>query len=394
MLQKIEFAGANAGSFQEGAGTLKVLAEVAISGKHVQRLTVRLGEERQEERDLRVEAFRRRELVPEFEEPPRAVAVHVDAGKVQVRQDDGAPGVRHAHWIDTKVACLNSYTACAHTEDPQPEPPAAFLDPPEVARLVAGVSRVHSQPEPPPAEPLGPARAGPEEQAPSPKPRVLLRTVVATTWDSERFGYMVAAEAWCRGFYGAAVKAVLGDGGNWIGPLAATHFPGWLLILDIVHLVTHLYAASLAVFPRSPGRAWPLYEKLLRAAWAGRVGEVLVTLERHQQRLGPAPDGAPHEDPRRILAREIAYIRANADRMDYPHYRRRGLPVSSAAVESTIKQINQRVKGTEKFWTPDNLEAVLQGRAAHLSQDDRSTAFFDRRGPGRAARHGSLRKAA
>jgi len=40
----------------------------------------------------------------------------------------------------------------------------------------------------------------------------------------------------------------------------------------------------------------------------------------------------------------------NRQRMDYPEYRRLGLPISSAPVESTIKQMNRRVKGSEKFW--------------------------------------------
>jgi hypothetical protein len=62
----------------------------------------------------------------------------------------------------------------------------------------------------------------------------------------------------------------------------------------------------------------------------------------------------------------------NIDKMDYPRYRRLGLPTSSAPVESQIKQFNRRVKGTEKFWTEEGAEAVLQVRAAYLSQDGRA----------------------
>jgi hypothetical protein len=394
VLQRIEYAGGNATSFQHAAETLKQLAEFDISGKHVQRITERLGTERRDERDREVEAFRRRELRPQCKEPPRAVAVHVDAGKAQMREDDGARGVRKPRWGDTKVACLNSYTATSGDRDPTPEPPPAFLDPPQVARLVAEVDRVRSQPMPPAPVPLGPPAPVPEKEDRPYRPRVLVRTAVATTGDSEYFGYLVAAEALRRGFYEATVKAVLGDGGNWIGPLGDTHFPGWLQILDFVHLLGHLYAAALAAFAGKPRRAWGLYEKLLRAAWAGKVGIVLTTLEHHQQRLGPAPSDAPRDDPRCVLARTIVYLRDNAGRMDYPLYRRLGLPVSSAAVESLIKQFNQRVKGTEKFWTKDRLEAVLQVRAAYLSQDDRARTFFDRRPPGRAARSSPLRTAA
>ena len=58
--------------------------------------------------------------------------------------------------------------------------------------------------------------------------------------------------------------------------------------------------------------------------------------------------------------------------MDYPRYRREGLPITSSPMESLIKQINQRVKGTEMFWLqPVGAEAILQIRAASLSEDGR-----------------------
>ena len=91
------------------------------------------------------------------------------------------------------------------------------------------------------------------------------------------------------------------------------------------------------------------------------------------------------DDPRKILARERAYVKTNADKMDYARYRREGLPISSAPVESLIKEVNKRVKGTEKFWTKKRLEAVLQTRAAYLSDDGRAEGFWSQRPPGRAA---------
>lgn len=58
--------------------------------------------------------------------------------------------------------------------------------------------------------------------------------------------------------------------------------------------------------------------------------------------------------------------------MDYPNDRRAGLPVTSAPMESLIKQVNARVKGTEIFWDePAGAEAILQIRAAALCDDVR-----------------------
>jgi len=62
--------------------------------------------------------------------------------------------------------------------------------------------------------------------------------------------------------------------------------------------------------------------------------------------------------------------------MNYPEYRRLGLPLTSSYVESTIKQIDRRVKGTEKFWCKDTSEAVLQLRADYLSDSQPLRSFW------------------
>jgi len=97
----------------------------------------------------------------------------------------------------------------------------------------------------------------------------------------------------------------------------------------------------------------------------------LVELDAEQDRIGEAPDDAEVTDPRVVLSRVRGYLRNNADRMRYPEYRRAGLPVTSSWVESLIKEVNYRVKGTEKFWNEQGAESVLAVRAAALCNDDR-----------------------
>jgi len=53
-----------------------------------------------------------------------------------------------------------------------------------------------------------------------------------------------------------------------------------------------------------------------------------------------------------------------------------GLPLTSSHIESTIKQINRRVKGTEKFWSQSSSEAVLQLRADYLSDSAPLDSFW------------------
>jgi hypothetical protein len=320
----------------------------------------------------------------------------VDGGRYQAREETGAPGVSAPAWHEVKVACCQTLTATAHAADPQPQPPAKFLDPVQAARLAAEVKSrggvATSR-----AAAADPPRRKRRRKKTRHGPRKLVRTVVASTADSATFGWQVAAEVQRRGLDRAQAKGYICDGQKYNWAIFGLHFVAWgfIPILDFLHLLGYLYGAAQAAFGKGAAGAWSAYERWLRWAWSGQVEELLAELRGACQRLGVPPPGAPDEDPRRVAAEALGYVESNRGRMDYPRYRRLGLPVSSAAVESTIKQINRRIKGTEKFWLEGGAEAVLQLRAAHLSEDGRADDYWSRPRPyARAAGRGSLRPAA
>ena len=110
------------------------------------------------------------------------------------------------------------------------------------------------------------------------------------------------------------------------------------------------------------------------ACWKGEVAKVIADLHVWQSRIGILSEGekVPEGDPRKIIHSVTTYLTNNCGRMDYPRYRRQGLPVTSSLAESLVKQISKRVKGTEKFWNDGpSGEAILQLRAAVISDGDR-----------------------
>ncbi|MEX2173611.1 MAG: hypothetical protein WD872_04565 [Pirellulaceae bacterium] len=91
----------------------------------------------------------------------------------------------------------------------------------------------------------------------------------------------------------------------------------------------------------------------------------------------PSGDKLPEHDSRAIVQGVVTYLENNQSRMSYPRYRCAGLPVSSAMIESLIKEINYRVKGTGKLWNrPTGAEHILQVRAAALGDDDRLSQWI------------------
>jgi hypothetical protein len=51
----------------------------------------------------------------------------------------------------------------------------------------------------------------------------------------------------------------------------------------------------------------------------------------------------------------------------------------SRLMESTVKQVSRRVKGSEKFWSSPGAEAMLRLRGASLSDDKPLNRNFTRR---------------
>jgi hypothetical protein len=383
-----------AASFKEASEDLKALAEVSISATHLQRLSERVGKEWVGARDQEVQAFREEKLVCSYAAAPKAAAVMLDGGRLQTRAEEAGRGVQDPRWRETKVACCLSLSSQEQADDPQPEPPSKFLDAARVAQLAAEVKR-RGRPA------LGRTQASPvQKRRPKKRRRPAstkrVRTVVASMAQSETFGWQMAAEVKRRGLERARRKACVCDGQQYNWTLFEMHLLPWgfIGILDFVHLLTYLHDAAYA-WKKDRGRAWKHYVRWLRWAWSGQVGRLLSSLRKAASELGKPPQDATDTDPRKIVRDTLGYVQNNRSRMDYPRYRRLGLPTSSAPVESTIKQINRRVKGCEKFWLNGGAEALLQLRAAYLSEDDRAKAYWSRPRPyARAAGAGRLRAAA
>lgn len=314
-----------------------------------------VGNELVDQRQQRTAAYHQQPLntPPQTASPPVPLAVVlVDGGRIQTRQADAGPGVHHPAWRETKTAVLLRMTHQPADCDPQPELPECFA--------VAGGSAAVPQTSSPVAE---------TDSTTPPRPRreLLFRTGLASLASSEAFGWQAAAAANDRSFFAAGARAFVCDGQAYNWTIQKRHFGSFEPILDFVHAAQHVHAAAGAA--GVAGRDW------VNACWQGRVAEVIAAIEEHQGQLSPPVD--PQAEPDHawcVLQRERGYLSTNATRMDYPRYRRAGLPITSSPIESWIKQLNRRVKGSEKFWSaPSNSEAILQLRSDWLGDEEALT---------------------
>jgi hypothetical protein len=391
--RKIVYAGTCHGSFEQGRQSLKELAEVEVSTKQVERLARQIGSERVAERDAAVATFEELPLADKYQTPatvtsPEVAVVMVDGGRLQIRErgsdmagEDDEPvapgGERGKYWREDKAALLLTIQSEVSVDDPCPQIPETFVDPTRILKLAR---EIHTVPagldgvtEPDAEQESATKTTETDYQAPT----IQTRQVVASRRRWPDFAPLVAQVARTAGLLGGSRRAFVADGSDNNWAIQRRFFGSWTAIIDFIHVLSYVFAAATA--GRKFAEGWPVYMRWITWLWQGQAEAIIAELAQRQMELGArqADDGECH--PRRLVAEALSYLQNHKDKMRYDAYRRQGLPITSSHMESLMKQINQRVKGTEKFWCEAGAEPILQLRADILSDDRPLDAFWERR---------------
>ena len=382
-MRKTVHLGTKLGSFESARDSVAETLEVELTTKRVERLTERIGHERVAQRELSIAEWEALPLVKKLAAPqglraPAVACVSCDGGRMQ-RCD--LPADAKSHWCETKIGVLLEIAPNPHDVDPCPQVPDKFLDlvrmeqvTREIKRAVPKGQSFESAEKSLPAANAGSASDGSasreeleeREVIVAEPPVVESRDVIASLANSAAFGKQLAAHAWSLGFAAALLKSFIADGSSTNWGIWERHFKHleFVPILDFIHALTYVYSAALAGRSREAGG--PVYRRWITWIWQGEVTRVIAEVAARLAELGPLPEGVAETDPRKILADTLTYLTNQQSRMNYPAYRRLGLPINSSHIESTVKQISRRVKGSEKFWTEQGGEALLQLRADQL----------------------------
>ena len=146
---------------------------------------------------------------------------------------------------------------------------------------------------------------------------------------------------------------------DWIIARAGLEASRTVRVLDWCHAVQHISRALTLLKLTAPARCQAFVEMrtLLKQS---RHAEIVAELERL---AGKRPD-------KHKVWTEIRYLRKHgaAGHLQYLTFKRRGLPLGSGAIESTIRRvINLRLKSNAIYWLAENAEAVFALRGALLS---------------------------
>jgi hypothetical protein len=421
--EKVTLVGELLKSFPQATSAVDQLLGLTIGRMRFERVTERIGGERVAQRDREAEQVAQLRLMDKIDgpvgvTPPVVGAIMADGGRFQqnVAQPDSGK-----HWYEYKAGlCLTLGTltdandTTAPRGDPCPEVPLSLLNFEHVETLTREIAQRTASPSRSLPGELRPDETGVlldelrastkldeivqaadkvvHEQQRSPRelpfsPKIKSREVVATTGNASEFGRLLIARAWRSGLFQAIRKGFVADGGSWLWMLFVRAFRpfGFEGILDIIHAVTYVFAAAMAERDRPEG--WIIYHRWITWIWQGQVSQVIAELQARALELGEPTNTDPVTSPRRIVASTLTYLQNHQQYMNYPRYRELGLPLTSSVMESTMKELNYRVKGTEKFWSQPGAEALLQLRSDRLSDSQPLKTFWTTRQQTRSGLH-------
>jgi len=175
---------------------------------------------------------------------------------------------------------------------------------------------------------------------------------------AEEFGRRLDREAGKRGWSRARLRVVIGDGAEWIWHLAALHFSDAIHIVDLYHARQHLWDLARRLYPNDPAKlkAWmKVHQK--RLLDKGKI-EKLVRVLRALK--------STHPELAEKIHTEADYFERNAERMRYPKFRRQHLFVGSGVIEAGCKTVvASRLKRSGMFWTIRGANSILALRCAY-----------------------------
>ena len=397
-------AGVIAESFPKAEQYLLSLADLKIDAQRIRRVTRRFGKERVALRERLTQCFFEMPIpdqllrVPDGIEAPQIAVVMLDGGRLQVldrgshlsRRNDPSSRRRKKgeHWRESRIGLVLSMTGPMHTSDPMRQLPDFLGGGVDLEKKLSEMSHLIGLPdlsgesvsEPTKRKvPKSPRRSRgkelPPEQRALPGPTIVSRDCIASRDCWKEFGRTMAAEAWMKGLAGAKRKACVCDGSDAIRGVAETHFSDYVLILDLMHALGYAMNASRGI-GGSHEAIRIRYRGWAELIWKGRVAEVIKQLDEHQKEIGDPPPDAAFDDPREAIRRTRVYYTNQKSRMDYPAYRLEGFPLTSSLMESAVKQVGRRVKGTEKFWSATGGDQLLALRGDAVSDGERLDRFL------------------
>ncbi len=292
--------------FDHGRQQMKLLAELAVTTKAVERTAEDVGEDIAVRERERIQRAMQLDLPLVVGEPIPILYVEMDGTGVPVVKSEtvGRRGKTNGQPAHTREAKLG----CVFTQTKWDKEGYAIRDPDST-------------------------------------------TYVGAIETAEEFGKRIYWEAWQRGWSRAKKKVVLGDGAEWIWNLADLYFPGAIQIVDLFHARQRLWELARKLYPNQEAeqRRWMMIHQDMLDE--GKIEDLVSALRSIETGCVETAEE---------IRTKSTYFENHAERMRYPKFRRQHLFVGSGVIEAGCKtMIGSRCKQSGMFWTVRGANAIL-----------------------------------
>ena len=301
-----------AAPFEQGREQMKLLANLEVTTKAVERTAEATGEDIGVREQEQIQRAMQLALPGVVGQPIPILYVQMDGTGVPVTKAERRVGKvegQPAHTREVKLGCVFTQTTCDQEGYPIRDPDST--------------------------------------------------TYTGAIETATEFGKRIYWEACNRGWSRALKKVVMGDGAEWIWNIAEEHFPDALQIVDLYHARQHLWNLARLLHP-----AHDMGQKRWILRHQPKLDEGKIEkLVRFLRSLHPSsPEVAE------TIRKEADYFARNAERMRYPEFRRQHLFVGSGVIEAGCKTvIGSRLKQSGMFWTLRGANAIIALRCCHLN---------------------------
>jgi len=318
--------GLRAPSFEQAAEDYSDAVGGAMSGSSLRRITLGVGEEMAEQKEIEAErasAPARRGEDPRFRRVARQAPI---LGQANVSTDGTMIRLRDEGWKEVKISAISQVEV---------QPPGA--------KQASSTQRSGSEPE----------HRRPSRRQEDPEVHLTAHSYCAGLWDADELGRHQYAEGLRRSIDQVERLSSVNDGAPWIERITLTNFPEAVQIVDWSHASGRLWAVGQAVYGEGSDKTKAWVEANLDDLWAGQGWAVVGALHGLQVDQCPVPDE---------VRQAPGYFESNLARMRYEQFRAQGYPIGSGTVESGGKNVvHLRMRRPGRGWSRNNAQAMLAG---------------------------------
>jgi hypothetical protein len=197
-------------------------------------------------------------------------------------------------------------------------------------------------------------------QRPTPCHKQVFASLNGKAWTLERLRERVGQ----REGRHLRARVALTDGARALQHQMQAKFPGFTLVLDIVHVAEYLWKAGTALYGETDPQRGTWVKAQLLDILSSRVDRVVHRLEEQAGELRKTSQA------RKVLQQVANYLRRNRDYMNYAIYLRRGWPIGTGVIEGVCRHVvKDRMELSGMRWTVAGADALLALRAVNENGD-------------------------